>query len=265
MFEISDEEFCLYRNFIYEVAGIKLEENKKTLVTSRLAKRLRYYNLDTYGEYFDLIKANIDGEQQVVVNLLTTNETYFFREPRHFDFLRDVVIPKHDARELRYWSAASSTGEEAYSLAMTLAEYARTHNWNVVGTDISTHVLERAMSGHYTMDRLHEMPTNILHKYCLKGVDSQDGTMLICDDVRSKVKFFHANLKNNLSNLGQFDVIFLRNVLLYFDIKTKQAIITNMLRQLKPEGYLFISHSENLYGVTDDVVMVRPSIYQKAK
>ncbi len=261
--EISDKEFSLFRSLIYNISGINFSMEKKTLVRGRLASRLRHYKMNSYYQYYNYIEADLGGELQVAVDLLTTNETYFFREPKHFDFLREMVLPQQRGAQLRYWSAASSSGEEAYSLAMTLAEYARTYDWSITGTDISTRVLERAKFGHYPLDRLQEMPKALLHKYCLKGVGKHSGTFIITPELRKKVKFVHANLKNDLTVLGHFDVIFLRNVLIYFDLKTKQQIVAGILRRLKPKGYLMISHSENLHGVTDKLVALQPSIYQK--
>jgi chemotaxis protein methyltransferase CheR len=260
--ELSDSEFMLFRNMIYEIAGINLTIVKKPLVSGRLSKRLKHYGVGSYHEYFKLIKSNVNGELQTAIDLLTTNETFFFREPKHFDFLRDTVLPKQTG-PLRVWSAASSSGEEAYTLAMMLAEYARAPNWEITGTDISTRVLERARSGHYPLDRTDGIPQQLLHKYCLKGVGSQDGTFLICRELLDRVSFIHANLKSDLSRLGSFDVIFLRNVMIYFDLETKRQVASRIIRQLKPGGYLFVSHSESLNGVTDEVTVVKPSIYRK--
>ena len=261
--ELSDNEFMLFRNMIYEIAGINLTIAKKPMVSGRLSKRLKHYGIGSYHEYFKLIKSNTNGELQTAVDLLTTNETFFFREPKHFDFIRDVILPQHGFNGLRFWSAASSSGEEAYTLAMILAEYARTSNWKIVGTDISTRVLERARSGHYQLERGEGIPQHMLHKYCLKGVGKQEGTFLVSQELSERVSFVHANLKSDLSKLGNFDVIFLRNVLIYFDLETKQQVVERIIRQLKPGGYLFVSHSESLNGVTNEVVVVRPSIYRK--
>ena len=261
--ELSDSEFMLFRNMIYEIAGINLTIIKKPLVSGRLSKRLKHYGVESFHEYFKLIKSNVNGELQTAIDLLTTNETFFFREPKHFDFLRDAVLPLHGNSSLRAWSAASSSGEEAYTLAMMLAEYARTSNWEIVGTDISTRVLARAREAHYSLERTDGMPQHMLHKYCLKGVGSQEGTFIVCRELQERVSFVHANLKSDLSKLGSFDVIFLRNVLIYFDLETKQQVVSRIIRQLKPGGYLFVSHSESLNGVTNDVTVVKPSIYRK--
>jgi chemotaxis protein methyltransferase CheR len=260
---LSDKEFSLFKRMIYDIAGINLSENKKALVSSRLAKRVKYFGLKSYSQYFELLQSRAHNEYQIAIDLLTTHETFFFREPKHFDFIRDKVIPGWNGNQLRVWSAASSSGEEAYTLAMILADHAGNKSWEIVGTDISTQILDRARGGHYPIERTDNIPRNYLVKYCLKGKGEQEGTFIIAPELRKKVQFIHANLKDNLSQLGSFDVIFLRNVLIYFDIKTKQHVVSQLLRQLKPNGYFIVGHSESLNGVVDNLKAVEPSVYQK--
>ncbi|MBB1268337.1 protein-glutamate O-methyltransferase CheR [Shewanella sp. SR44-3] len=260
---LSDKEFTLFQNMIYDIAGINLSSNKKALVSSRLAKRVKHFGLKSYSQYFELLKSKAHNEHQIAIDLLTTHETFFFREPKHFDFLRDKITPNWDACPHRVWSAASSSGEEAYTLAMVLAEYATNKNWEIIGTDISTQILERARSAHYAIERADNIPKQYLSKYCLKGVGHQEGTFIMSSDIRKKVQFIHANLKDNLSHLGSFEVIFLRNVLIYFDVKTKQQVVSQLLKQLKPKGYFIVGHSESLNGVVDSLKAVVPSVYQK--
>lgn len=260
---LRDHEFSLFQKLIYETAGIHMTSAKKALVSGRLAKRVKHYGLSTYSEYFDLLKTAGHGELQTAVDLLTTNETFFFREPKHFDFLRDQVLPGWRTGPRRVWSAASSSGEEAYTLAMVLAEHALTEAWEIVGTDISTRVLERARAGQYPIERADNIPKTYLTKYCLKGTGRQDGTFIVCRELRARVGFVHANLQTDLGRLGSFDVIFLRNVLIYFDLETKQRVVARLVRQLKPGGYLMVGHSESLNGVTDAVRVVVPSVYRK--
>jgi len=261
---LTDAEFDLFRSMIYEAAGISLSPIKKALVAGRLSKRVRHYSLSSYGDYFNLVKSDSNGEFQIAVDMLTTNETFFFREPKHFNFLRQHVFPDWRNGPRRIWSAASSTGEEAYTLAMMLAEHSPTGSWEIVGTDISTRVLDVARSGHYPMARTKDIPKVYLKKYCLKGVGSQEGTFIIGPEIKPKVSFTHANLNNNLSQLASFDVIFLRNVMIYFDMETKKHVVSQLVRQLKPGGYFMIGHSESLNGITDAVEAVAPSIYRKA-
>ncbi|MBI1423491.1 MAG: methyltransferase domain-containing protein [Gammaproteobacteria bacterium] len=261
---LKDSEFALFQKMIYETAGINMSDAKKALVSGRLAKRVKHYGLSSFGEYFKLLNSDKRGEFQMAVDLLTTNETFFFREPKHFDFLRERILPHWLNGPRRIWSAASSSGEEAYTLAMVLAAHARTASWEIVGTDISTRVLQKARSGHYIMERSRNIPDTYLKKYCLKGTGTQDGTFLIGKELRDRVSFRHANLKTDLSQLGGFDLIMLRNVLIYFDIETKQQVVAQVVRRLKPGGYLMVGHSESLNGISRDVDVILPSVYRKS-
>lgn len=262
--ELQDNEFALFQKMIYETAGINMSPAKKALVSGRLAKRVKHYGLSSYNEYFQLINDASSHERQMAVDLLTTNETFFFREPRHFDFLRDNLLPTWKTGPRRIWSAASSSGEEAYTLAMVLAEHSPTNDWEIVGTDISTRIVERARTGHYPIERAKNIPQDYLSRHCLKGTGSQEGTFLISRKLRERVSFLHANLKDDLVKLGKFDVIFLRNVLIYFDVETKRHVVSRLQRQLKPGGYLIVGHSESLNGVTSELATVMPSVYMKS-
>lgn len=262
---ISAEEFSLFRRLIYDYAGIALAPEKKIMVASRLAKRLLHYGLTTYSQYYQLLNSNQHPQEfQLMVNILTTNETYFFREPKHFTFLQEHIIKLWRGELFRVWSAASSTGEESYSIAMVLADRMGLKTWEVFASDVNTEVLETAQKGVYLMDRLSNMDQRYLDKYCLKGVRSQEGYFRVDEKIRNQVKFGLVNLKTSLPRgIGQFDVIFLRNVLIYFDTETKQDIVQRVLSSLKPGGYFFISHSETLHSIKTDLTMVAPSIYQK--
>lgn len=265
---ITDQEFTLFQRLIYKIAGISLTDAKKVLLVGRLQKRLRQHNLDSFTAYYRLLSCGEHpGELQIMVDLLTTNETYFFREPRHFDFLRDEILPHHAGpAAFRVWSAASSTGEEAYTLAMLLAEHLRRSPWEIVGSDISTQVLEKARRAHYPMNRIEGIPPGFLGKYCLKGVRSQEGTFLIAPALRQNVSFCQINLTQPVSeNIGKFDVIFLRNVMIYFDLETKRQVVQNLLPHLQPGGHFIIGHSETLNGISEGLRQVRPTIYQKPR
>lgn len=261
---LQDSEFALFQKMIYEAAGINMSSAKKALVSGRLARRLKHYGLSSYGDYFDLLHSSNNGEFQMAVDLLTTNETFFFREPKHFDFLRDEILPGWRSGQRRVWSAACSSGEEAYTLAMILAEHSPARDWEIIGTDISTRVLEKARSGHYAIERAAKIPEKYLTKYCLKGVGKQEGTFIIEQSLRNRLTFSHANLKQDLTALGKFDVIFLRNVMIYFDMETKCSIVRGLLPMLKNGGYFIVSHSESLNGISDELKVIRPSIYRKA-
>ena len=261
--QLSDREFTLFQKMIYDVAGIHMTPVKKALVSGRLAKRIKLLGFSSYGEYFRLLSKRGEPEMQIAVDLLTTNETYFFRETKHFDFLRDRVLPQWKQGTRRLWSAASSSGEEAYTLAMLMKEHWQHDTWEIVGTDISMRMVERARLGHYPMTRANNIPHQFLSNYCLKGIGGQTGTFLMSDEIRSHAQFRHANLKSDLAELGLFDVIFLRNVMIYFDMTTKQQVARRVISQLKPGGYLMVGHSESLNGVTSELTAVAPSIYLK--
>ena len=262
---ISDSEFGQFQRFIFDTAGITLTDAKKALVSSRLAKRLQACRLKNYGEYFRLLMSGESPlELQTAVDLLTTNETYFFREPKHFQFLKkQITCGALRGTPLRVWSAAGSTGEEAYSIAMLLEDCLPGQPWEVVGSDISARVLERARAAHYSMERIEHFPPGYLQRFCLKGRDAQEGTMLVERWLRSKVRFLKVNLNMSLPQLGTFDVIFLRNVLIYFNMETKRKVVARVLSTLRPGGYLLIGHSESLIEVTDAVEVLAPAIYRR--
>jgi len=262
---LSDAEFLQFQALLRQLAGIHLSPSKKALLCGRLNKRLRHYNLGSYGEYFRLLtSAEAPHELQIALDLLTTNETYFFRETKHFDFLRDKVLPqKKPGATFRIWSAACSSGEEPYSLAMLLSERLGVAPWEIVASDISTRVLERAHTGHYAMDRARHIPPEYLRAYCMKGVGKHDGTLLVAPSLREKVRFMQVNLNEALPRLGEFDVIFIRNVMIYFEMDTKRRVLQRLIPFLKPGAYLIVGHSESLNGVTEDLKPVSPSIYRR--
>lgn len=262
---MTDAVFQAIRAWIRDVAGISLSDQKRALVTGRLAGRLRHHDLHSYGAYFDLLRGGTDtAEVQIAIDLLTTNETHFFREPKHFDFLRDKVLPQHPAgRAFRVWCAASSSGEEPYSIAMTLAAVLKDRPWEVQASDLSSRVLERARNGHYAMARAKTIPRPYLQEYCLKGIGSQEGTFLIEPALRGRVQFAQINLIGPLPRMGEFDVIFLRNVMIYFDVPTKKDVVSRLLPHLAPGGHFIVGHSESLNGVSDKLAPVQPSVYRK--
>lgn len=265
MLHISDHEFAQFQRFIYDAAGISLSSAKKALVCGRLAKRLQHCQLASYGDYFRLLASGQSPQEvQMAVDLLTTNETYFFREPRHFDFLRArLEAPRDASQPVRIWSAAGSSGEEAYSIAMVLEDRLPGTGWEVVASDISRRVLDRARVGHYVMERAQNIPRDYLRRFCLRGRGDQDGTLLVERSLRARVRFLQVNLNATLPQLGSFDFVFLRNVLIYFNAATKRAVVRRVLDTLRPGGYLLIGHSESLHGIVDDLEGVAPSIYRK--
>nr|WP_189455898.1 protein-glutamate O-methyltransferase CheR [Lysobacter bugurensis] len=259
---ITAHEFEGLRRWLHANAGISLTPAKQPLVTSRLAKRLRELGLSTYTEYLRRLGSD-RAERQAALDLLTTNETYFFREPRHFEYLRSV-LPTLTQSPVRVWSAACSTGEEPYSIAMLLSDALPNHRqWEVLGTDISSRVLDAARSGHYRLERARNLPPAMLSKHCLKGTGPQAGTMLVRRELRARVRFEPINLNETLPDFGQFDVIFLRNVMIYFDDATKRDVIARLVPALRPGGHFLIGHSESLNGLTSSLRAVAPSIYRR--
>jgi len=262
---ISDQEFSRFQRLIHQIAGISLSSAKKALVCGRLGKRLAQHHLRSYDEYFNLLTdQHHQDELQTAVDLLTTNETYFFREPKHFDFLRQKILPAHQpGQPFRVWSAASSSGEEAYSIAMVLADLLGDSPWEVVASDICTKVLAKARAGHYPLERTSGISPEHLSRYCLKGIGSQAGTLLVDKTLRARVNFMQLNLTRQLPALGEFDLIFLRNVMIYFDLETKRQVVRRLLPQLKAGGHFLIGHSESLNGVVDMFQTIAPAIYRK--
>lgn len=262
---ITDQEFNSFQRFIFDAAGITLSSAKKALVCGRLSKRLQQRNLRSYAEYFQLLSSGKDAEEvQTAIDLLTTNETYFFREPKHFDLLRQRALADRDAPgSFRVWSAACSSGEEPYSIAMTLEDSLGSRSWEVIGSDISLRVLQKARVGHYPMTRAKQVPPAYLRRFCLRGTGAQEGTLLVDKALRSRVQFMQINLNDTLPKIGAFDVIFLRNVLIYFNAETKRSVVARLLSALKPGGYFLIGHSETLNDVSNAVQQISPSIYRK--
>lgn len=263
--QISDREFAAFQRLIHDIAGIALSDAKKVLLVGRLSRRLRHYGFASFDRYFRHVTGPENAaELQTMVDLLTTNETYFFREPKHFDYLRQSILPRHPpGTPFRIWSGASSSGEEAYTMAMVLAETLGDAPWEVFGSDISTQVLERASAGVYPLERTTGIPATCLKKYCLKGVRSQEGSLMISPELRARVSFAQINLTQPIANVGDFDVIFLRNVMIYFDTETKRKVIANMLPRLKRGGHFVVGHSESLTGLTDRLKMLRPTVYRR--
>ncbi len=262
---LTDKEFGHFQRFIYDAAGITLTPTKKALVCGRLAKRLQAHALDSYTAYFELLKSGKDSaEVQTAVDLLTTNETYFFREPKHFEVLREVATSvRGRSQPFRVWSAASSTGEEAYSIAMVLADVLGDQPWEIMGSDISSRVLQRARTGHYPLERTRQIPQAYLKKFCLKGTGTQAGTLLVDRRLRARVQFTQVNLNTTLPSMAPFDMIFLRNVMIYFNGDTKREVVNRIVTVLKPGGHFCIGHSESLNDITDALPQLAPSIYRK--
>ena len=262
---LSEQELAYCRDWLFAATAIELRDHQRSLVEARLLERLQVRGLQSYGEYFRLIEHEGEAaERQLGLDLLTTNETSFFREPEHFDFLRTRVLPARTGeRPFRVWSAASSSGQEPYTVAMELAEHLGLGvPWEILGSDISARVLETAKRATYPIARAN-LPRSYLDKYCLRGIAEQSGLLRIQRALRARVRFVSIPLHTELPQLGSFDVVFLRNVLIYFSMATRQQVIRRIEPLIAPNGYLFVSHSESLQGTEHGLCVVQPSIYRK--
>jgi chemotaxis protein methyltransferase CheR len=262
---LTDKELKQYQKLIYEWAGIHMSDAKRALISGRLLKRLRYHQLSTYQDYIDMIlDPGNKEEKQIMINLLTTNETYFFRESQHLDYLRDFILPNIKGNEIfRVWSAASSSGQEAYSIAMILEDGGLNGRWEILGTDINETVLEKARRGIYPLEASEKIPEKLLKKYCLRGINNEYGNFTVIDELKKNIRFIKMNLNEAFSNIGYFDVVFLRNVMIYFDVETKISVIERVSQIIKPQGYLILGHSENLNNINKNFKTMIPTVYQK--
>lgn len=266
---LSDSEFRLFKILIYRDSGIFLSPEKKELLAARLARRLRALGLKSYMSYYRILKD--DREEQVrMLDCICTNETRFFREPMQFEFLENRVLPawreaaKQRSQRLRVWSSGCSTGEEPYSLAMVLLEHLPGWEIDILATDLSTRALERARAAVWPREKAKDIPRPYLERYMLKGIRSQQGKMTAGPEIRSVVRFRHLNVNDdNLALTDSFDLIFCRNVLIYFDAKSKERAVHRILKHLAPTGYLFLGHSERLNGLRWCVQGITPNVYAK--
>lgn len=260
---ITEYEFEQIRLFFQRETGIALADSKRSLVCGRLNSRLRELQLTDFASYLDYLRQPTQhAERQMAVDLLTTNETYFYRESKHFTFLSTMLAGWPGERPPLIWSAACSSGEEPYTLAMLMAEQFGRKPWRLLASDISLRMLETARTALYPMSRARELPTALLKKYCLKGRGDYEGYLLVDDSVRHRVTFSQRNLMDQQELDEKADVIFLRNVLIYFDSNAKAKIVANLTRCLKPGGLLFIGHSESLHGVTACYEQICPALYR---
>lgn len=262
---LYDSEFVLIQKLIFKNVGITLDESKKSLVKNRLMKRLNFYGLSKFSDYLRIAQFNHD-EASEMVNQITTNETYFFREQVHFDFLQDIVKQVKADEMLRVWSAAASLGAEAYSIAMVLDSILGASRYEVFATDINTKVLQIAKKGCYPLPWADKISNAYKQSYCLKGKNQYDKQFLINHELQKNVHFSQANLLEVQSEIGRFDIIFLRNVLIYFNDEIKALVVENVIKNLKQSGYLIISLTENLRNINNKMLkQVDTSIYQKVQ
>jgi len=245
---LHDDTYRAITTLMHEAIGLSFTDGKKPLVSSRLASRIQRLGLGGFEEYVALISSDQEGgEFQMAVDLLTTNETYFFREPAHYGLLEQELAASKP-RSLSVWSAASSFGDEAYSTAMLLADMQQQgrigSDWSILGTDISDRVLRSASQAVYPQDRLRNVSPERLKRYCLRGDGESEGLVQMQPRLSERVRFGQLNLCQPIEDLGPFDVVFLRNVLIYFDAQTKREVVDRVLTQLRPGGLFFIGTAE---------------------
>jgi chemotaxis protein methyltransferase CheR len=273
---LSRAEFKLFQDLIHREAGIFLAETKKALLVGRLSRRLRELGLSSFGEYHRYVTKEDPAERVRMLDCVSTNETHFFREPRQFEFIEERVIPEWLSaasagvrpRRVRVWSAACSTGEEPYSLAMMLlSRLSRESGWEIeiLASDLSTRVLDVARGGVWSLESAREVPEPYLKRYMLRGTGTQAGKMKAGPEIRSLIRFERINLNAETYPVtGRFDLILCRNVLIYFDAPSKVRICRQLLRHLEPSGYFFLGHAEAVMDMAGEVERAGPTVYRPA-
>lgn len=268
--DITQKEFKQLVEYIKGNFGINLTENKIGLVTNRLGSLVEKSNYKNFSEYYEYIISDKTGVAVAeLINKITTNYTYFWREEKHFEFFRDQIIPyleetQKDSRDLRIWSAGCSSGEEPYTLQMLLKENLGSKGWDakILATDISTQVLMKAEKGVYASETITNLPAILKNKYFNK-VDHE--TVKVADSIRNEIIFKKFNLMNNFPFKKKFQVIFCRNVMIYFDVITKRELINKFYEFTEPGGYLFVGHSESVEREYSDYTYIKPAIYRKER
>jgi len=273
--ELTKDEFRFFQELVLNESGIHLGAKNRAMLIARLWKRLRALDLTSFSSYYRLVKKD-PAEMVHMLDCICTNETHFFREPSAFTCLRERVFPEWitaaDAgrrpRTIRAWSAACSTGEEPYSLAMTLlTHFPEEAGWKieVLGTDLSTKVLARASTGIWTAEKIATIPVEYQRRFLLKGFGPDKGKFKATDELRRVVRFQRLNLnQENYEIFGPFDLIFCRNVIIYFQWETKLRVIDQLGSHLAPQGYLFLGHAESVHGVSEKLVSVAPKVFRSA-
>jgi len=271
---LSSNDFRRLSDLVYSECGIQITPEKQTMLEGRLRKRLRSLNLGSSAEYCSYVFSGSGHPEEIphLIDVVTTNKTDFFRESRHFDYLLGVVVPEMFAqagssRRLFFWSAGCSTGEEPYTLAMVLADYAERNKgfrFQLLASDISTQVLEHAQRAIYKSELLKPVPPDLHRKYVMRSKDRTSPFQRIVPELRQLVEFRRLNLMENDFGIDEpMDVIFCRNVIIYFDPPTRAKLLNRFSRQLRPGGHLFLGHSETLNGLDVPLASVGPTVYRK--
>ena len=268
-FDFSDKDFKRVKSLVYDFAGIDLNESKKNLVYNRLAKRIRFLGMNRFSQYLDYVVETGEEEFVNLINAITTNLTFFFREIHHFEYLANTVIPhlleKNKAsKKIRIWSAGCSTGEEPYSLAIVLKETVPA-GWDarVLATDLDTTVVETAQNGVYNIERLKGVSEARKKRWFLKGAGERSGFVKVKPELQQIIDFGQINLMNEWPIKDKIDVIFCRNVVIYFDKPTQSRLFNRYADLLQEQGHLFIGHSESLYKVCDRFELLGQTVYRK--
>ena len=271
---LSPKAYRTIVDLVYQHSRIRLGYDKQTLLANRLRKRLLQLSITSYDEYCHRLEApGAQGEVEHLVDLISTNHTRFYREPDHFSFLTGSILPAlipgllAVSSPLRIWSAASSSGEEPYTLAIILSEYLRAHpsvTWKIEASDISRGILEKAEKAIYRMDAVEPVPPELLKRYFQKGVGEYEGYCRVRPELKEKVRFERVNLfQPEYPVAFNQHVIFCRNVMIYFDVPSREAAVKRLSKHLAPGGYLIVGHSESLLGVNHGLVSVKQGVYQK--
>lgn len=269
--KLSDKEFDTLSQFIYKRYGIKMPPAKRVMLQSRLQKRLRALKTYSFDEYIKFVFSK-QGEEEIIhmMDVVSTNKTDFFREPAHFEFLKQNVLPKfveNNTRNLKLWSAGCSSGQEVYTLGIVISDFFEAHpgfDFSILGTDISTKVLKLAHSAIYAEDMVSMIPLETKKKYLLKSKDKTKKQIRINNKLRQKAHYQRLNFMDSTYNIHeQFDIIFCRNVLIYFDRETQENVINKLCRHLKPGGYFFLGHSESITNIDVPLNQVKPTIFTK--
>ncbi len=275
---LSDKDFQRLSVFIEATSGIQMPLSKKSMLTARIQKRLRLLKVHSFTDYVDWVLDPHDTTQELIhfLDIVTTNKTDFFREPNHFTFMSETALPTlmqtvgaGVSRPLRIWSAPCSTGEEPYTMAMVIKEFATRNpgfKATILGTDLSTRALQQAENAVYDMDKAEPVPLPLKHKYMLRGKDRAVPRVRMTPEIREMVRFQHLNFMDNEYRIPHpMDIIFCRNCLIYFDRPTAEKIVNKLCRHLIPGGYFFIGHSETLNKLNVSVTPIAPTIYQLQK
>jgi len=263
---LSYSDFLRISDIVYEYSGINMQDGKESLVQSRLLKRMRNLGISDFSKYIDFVDSQSGKEELYrMIDVMTTNKTSFFRESAHFDFVKNEIIPKLTGNKLRVWSAACSSGEEPYTLAIVLCESLPERilrDTRILATDLSTRMLNIAKNGEYPEEIVSSIEPNLRAKY-LSKVSVGENNYKVSPDLRSMVYFGPLNLMKEWPMKGPFDFIFCRNVMIYFDRQTQERLIGRFWDYIKPGGYLFVGHSEGLSGISHKFQYVKPATYIK--